>query len=87
MKTVRLACNVVGLLHEAFYTKAFKDLKYKAISLVLSTKKSTLLCFNPVALRKAKIIYNFGLSECNRVNIGIPKKDFPFVHDFRCPNT
>ena len=22
---------------------------------------------NPVALRKAKIIYNFGLSECNRV--------------------
>ena len=25
--------------------------------------------FNPVALRKAKIVYNFGLSECNRVNI------------------
>ena len=24
--------------------------------------------FNPVALRKAKIAYNFGLSECNRVN-------------------
>ena len=24
--------------------------------------------FNPVALRKAKIVYNFGLSECNRVN-------------------
>ena len=23
--------------------------------------------FNPVALRKAKIAYNFGLSECNRV--------------------
>ena len=23
--------------------------------------------FNPVALRKAKIVYNFGLSECNRV--------------------
>ena len=23
---------------------------------------------NPVALRKAKIVYNFGLSECNRVN-------------------
>ena len=22
---------------------------------------------NPVALRKAKIVYNFGLSECNRV--------------------
>ena len=23
--------------------------------------------FNPVALRKAKIVYNFGLSECNRI--------------------
>ena len=23
---------------------------------------------NPIALRKAKIAYNFGLSECNRVN-------------------
>ena len=25
--------------------------------------------FNPTALRKAKIVCNFGLSECNRVNI------------------
>ena len=24
--------------------------------------------FSPIALRKAKIAYNFGLSECNRVN-------------------
>ena len=23
--------------------------------------------FNPIALRKAKIVFNFGLSECNRV--------------------
>ena len=23
--------------------------------------------FNPITLRKAKIVYNFGLSECNRV--------------------
>ena len=22
---------------------------------------------NPIAIRKAKIVYNFGLSECNRV--------------------
>ena len=27
--------------------------------------------FNPIALRKAKIVYNFGLSECNRVNEGL----------------
>ena len=24
---------------------------------------------NPIAPRKAKIVYNFGLSECNRVNV------------------
>ena len=24
---------------------------------------------NPIALRKAKIAYNFGLSKCNRVNL------------------
>ena len=24
--------------------------------------------FNPIALRKAKIVCNFGLSECNRIN-------------------
>ena len=29
---------------------------------------------NPVALRKAKIVYNFGISECSRVTYYIPKK-------------
>ena len=28
--------------------------------------------FNPIALRKAKIVCNFGLSECNRVKHCIP---------------
>ena len=27
------------------------------------------LQINPIALRKTKIAYNFGLSECNRVNL------------------
>ena len=27
------------------------------------------MIFNPTALRKAKIVYNFGLSECNRVKV------------------
>ena len=27
-----------------------------------------MLLINPIAIRKAKIAYNFGLSECNRVN-------------------
>ena len=26
-------------------------------------------CFNPIALRKAKIVYNLGLSECNRIKV------------------
>ena len=30
--------------------------------------------FNSTALRKAKIVYNFGLSECNRVKDRILKK-------------
>ena len=30
--------------------------------------------FNPIALRKAKIVYNFGLSECNRVERGPHKR-------------
>ena len=25
--------------------------------------------FNPIALRNAKIVYNFGLSECNKVKV------------------
>ena len=32
--------------------------------------------FNPSSLRKAKIVYNFGLSECNRANrIEVPEVD------------
>ena len=27
----------------------------------------TCIYFSPIAIRKAKIVYNFGLSECNRV--------------------
>ena len=29
------------------------------------------LLFNPLALRKANIVYNIGSSECNRVYLGI----------------
>ena len=29
--------------------------------------ESTFFSFNPIALRKAKIVYNFGLFECKRV--------------------
>ena len=33
---------------------------------------------NPVTLRKAKIVYNFGLSECNRVKRRVINVEFPF---------
>ena len=33
--------------------------------------------FNPIALRKAKIVCNFGLSECNRVK-SVPKDSILF---------
>ena len=36
----------------------------KIVDTLLVSKSSTL---NPIALRKAKIVYSFGLSECNRV--------------------
>ena len=40
--------------------------------------------FNPIAVRKAKIVYNFGLSECNRVKIPGDGVSFPkklrFLH-------
>ena len=34
--------------------------------------------FNPIALKKAKIVYNFGLTECNRVKRGVhfQRKEF-----------
>ena len=31
------------------------------------TNSLYVMVFNPTALRKAKIVHNFGLSECNRV--------------------
>ena len=35
--------------------------------------KSVINLLNPIALRKAKIVYNFGLPECNRVKDGKTK--------------
>ena len=35
---------------------------------------------NPIALRKAKIVYNFGLSECNRVKEFAPLGGNSFLH-------
>ena len=43
-------------------------MSFSEIKIDLTLKKSNILYFfNPIALRKAKIVYNFGISECNRV--------------------
>ena len=36
---------------------------------IIKFSKDAAGIFNPFALRKAKIVYNFGLSECKRVKI------------------
>ena len=69
--------------HLAFYLISYK-LKVGVLYLIkycISHK------FNPIALRKAKIVYNFGLSECNSVKdviLSMPEKlmnvRFPYIH-------
>ena len=52
-------------------TKQQPDYKLKFFStetLNFLKQITIFISFNPIALRKAKIVYNFGLSECNRVN-------------------
>ena len=38
--------------------------------------------FNPIALRKAKIVYNFGLTECIRVKKNFTVENFWFIHSY-----
>ena len=40
---------------------------YEAFLPIPEYNETTDMIFNPVALRKAKIVYNFSLSECNGV--------------------
>ena len=35
----------------------------------IMSRQHCIIIINPIALRKAKIVYNFGLSECDRVNL------------------
>ena len=61
-----LSCMGTGLV----------DLEFIPLRRVATMKRAVFLFpeiislsmhLNPIALRKAKIVYNFGLSECNRV--------------------
>ena len=49
--------------------KIFTLTEYGWQYFVKSQKKLPAILLNAIALRKAKIVYNFGLSECNRVNL------------------
>ena len=42
----------------------------------------TQTAINPIALRKAKIVYNFGLSECKRVKNPIALRKAKIVYNF-----
>ena len=43
----------------------------KTLKEYLTTLLTLLHSENPIALRKAKIVYNFGLSECNRIKLAM----------------
>ena len=71
--------SLLGRLHVCLprLPLAYSLLIGKALSGELSSTQTDLaeisvvqilLYYNPVALRKAKIVYNCGFSECNRVN-------------------
>ena len=47
----------------------------------LSPSHTKKIYFNPIALRKAKILYNFGHSGCGRVkHLKVPKKMVKFAN-------
>ena len=58
-----------------FQGKQFCHFHFCLLSQLASTLKERIaprganscVFFNPIALRKAKMVYHFGLSECNRV--------------------
>ena len=57
--------------------KSLHVVSYTTVYLLLSKLKYEVHKFctlNPIALRKAKIVYNFGLSECNRVTVSEERK-------------
>ena len=57
--------NIQGTYLEDF-VEGFAEV-YIYIALVSVLMALHIMPFNPIALRKAKIVCNFGLSECNRV--------------------
>ena len=57
-----------SLLNSVFRTLIERPNKLRGYFCLSITNILACFLLNPIALRKAKIVYNFGLSECNRVN-------------------
>ena len=53
-------------LHDVIHDNCWKA---HTKTVILSMIYLNIDLLNPIALRKAKIVYNFGLSECNRVKM------------------
>ena len=78
------ACLISCVLFTLVYTifleihcyDAFQYWKWNRGCPSLEWPKHMEFLFHPIALRKAKIAYNFGLSECNRVKMGFSLPSF-----------
>ena len=53
---------------QSIYNVNYTGMNYKTAG-KLPAAASTIVLFNPTALKKAKIVYNFGLCECSGVNM------------------
>ena len=62
----RVDCIVKRLFYAGKQSGCHKS--YSPFIKLAEKYESVIIHLNPIALRKAKIVYNFGLSECNRVN-------------------
>ena len=49
---------------------------FHALLNLLSNSFCRITHINPIALRKAKIVYNFGLSECNMVKLCLQRSSY-----------
>ena len=62
-----LRCKDTCPYFSALFSNEKKSKDLNLISLLEESLLKRGLFYNPIALRQAKVIYNYGLSECNRV--------------------
>ena len=73
VQTIKIVYSIIRINGMYYTYNLHKNICFKCNSInVVQQRNSDLALlsnFNPIALRKAKIAYNFGLSECNRVKV------------------